>query len=99
MFLFVCVIFNKEIKIFSMNKFFYVWQSRYGGNMSIFKGIEYTSPTLATAISNLTPAFTFIFAVVFRFSPTPQCFFFFILLFRLRYVPLALNVMCPSFEK
>ncbi|KAF3958325.1 hypothetical protein CMV_016756 [Castanea mollissima] len=30
-------------------------------------GIEYSSPTLASAISNLTPAFTFILAVIFRF--------------------------------
>ncbi|KAM3713656.1 hypothetical protein ACJW30_01G274400 [Castanea mollissima] len=29
-------------------------------------GIEYSSPTLASAISNLTPAFTFILAVIFR---------------------------------
>lgn len=31
------------------------------------KGIEYSSPTLASAISNLTPAFTFTLAVIFRF--------------------------------
>ncbi|CAF2166722.1 unnamed protein product [Brassica napus] len=30
------------------------------------KGIEYSSPTLSSAISNLTPAFTFILAVIFR---------------------------------
>ncbi|CAN6831869.1 unnamed protein product [Brassica oleracea] len=30
------------------------------------KGIEYSSPTLASAISNLTPAFTFTLAVIFR---------------------------------
>ncbi|GMN42467.1 hypothetical protein TIFTF001_011671 [Ficus carica] len=38
----------------------------YGGNICAFKGIEYSSPTLASAISNLPPAFTFILAVVFR---------------------------------
>ncbi|XP_041006227.1 WAT1-related protein At5g40230-like [Juglans microcarpa x Juglans regia] len=31
-----------------------------------YKGIEYSSPTLASAVSNLTPAFTFILAVIFR---------------------------------
>ncbi|XP_075673967.1 WAT1-related protein At5g40230-like [Castanea sativa] len=31
-----------------------------------YKGIEYSSPTLASAMGNLTPAFTFIFAVIFR---------------------------------
>ncbi|ESQ46983.1 hypothetical protein EUTSA_v10027820mg [Eutrema salsugineum] len=30
------------------------------------KGIEYSSPTLSSAISNLTPAFTFVLAVFFR---------------------------------
>lgn len=31
-----------------------------------FTGIKYSSPALASAISNLTPAFTFIFAIIFR---------------------------------
>ncbi|XP_057982832.1 WAT1-related protein At5g40230-like [Malania oleifera] len=31
-----------------------------------YKGIEYSSPTLASAMSNLTPAFTFILAICFR---------------------------------
>ncbi|KAK4603758.1 hypothetical protein RGQ29_012314 [Quercus rubra] len=31
-----------------------------------YKGIEYSSPTLASAISNLSPAFTYILAVIFR---------------------------------
>ncbi|KAJ0053965.1 hypothetical protein Pint_02664 [Pistacia integerrima] len=31
-----------------------------------YKGIAYTSPTLASAISNITPAFTFTLAVIFR---------------------------------
>ncbi|XP_057982834.1 WAT1-related protein At3g28050-like [Malania oleifera] len=31
-----------------------------------YKGINYSSPTLASAISNLTPAFTFILAILFR---------------------------------
>ncbi|KAK6928294.1 EamA domain [Dillenia turbinata] len=31
-----------------------------------YKGIDYGSPTLASAIGNLTPAFTFILAIIFR---------------------------------
>ncbi|KAF9666298.1 hypothetical protein SADUNF_Sadunf16G0215100 [Salix dunnii] len=31
-----------------------------------YTGINYSSPSLASAISNLTPAFTFIFAIIFR---------------------------------
>ncbi|KAE8717141.1 WAT1-related protein [Hibiscus syriacus] len=31
-----------------------------------YKGIEYSSPTLASAVGNLSPAFTFILAVIFR---------------------------------
>jgi len=34
--------------------------------MAGFKGIEHSSPTLASAMSNLTPAFTFTLAVIFR---------------------------------
>lgn len=49
--------------------------------MTIYKGIEYSSPTLASAISNLSPAFTFVLAVIFRFFFNPQHFFFFFFLF------------------
>ncbi|EEF44914.1 WAT1-related protein At5g40240 [Ricinus communis] len=31
-----------------------------------YKGIKYTSPTMASAMSNLTPGWTFLFAVIFR---------------------------------
>ncbi|PNX56835.1 auxin-induced protein 5ng4-like, partial [Trifolium pratense] len=31
-------------------------------------GINYSSPTLASAIANLVPAFTFMLAVTFRFD-------------------------------
>ncbi|XP_074286684.1 WAT1-related protein At4g15540-like isoform X1 [Silene latifolia] len=34
--------------------------------LSGYKGIEYGSPTLASAMSNLIPAFTFILAILFR---------------------------------
>ncbi|GMI98178.1 Usually multiple acids move in and out Transporters 40 [Hibiscus trionum] len=38
----------------------------YSGLMCAYKGIDLGSPTLASAINNLTPAFTFILAVSFR---------------------------------
>ncbi|RHN77012.1 putative EamA domain-containing protein [Medicago truncatula] len=31
-----------------------------------YKGLEYTTPTLASSLSNLIPAFTFILAIIFR---------------------------------
>ncbi|KAI3409377.1 XPGI domain-containing protein [Psidium guajava] len=37
-----------------------------------YTGINFSSPTLASAISNLTPAFTFILAILFRFF-FPSC--------------------------
>lgn len=36
------------------------------GQLLGYKGIEFSSPTLASAISNLTPGFTFILAIIFR---------------------------------
>ncbi|CAG7906798.1 unnamed protein product [Brassica rapa] len=39
---------------------------RFMSQIAACKGIEYSSPTLASAISNLTPAFTFTLAVIFR---------------------------------
>ncbi|KAM5581585.1 hypothetical protein ABKV19_010701 [Rosa sericea] len=36
------------------------------GSLCVYKGIEYSSPTLASAMGNLSPAFIFILAVVFR---------------------------------
>ncbi|KAI4346496.1 hypothetical protein L6164_007387 [Bauhinia variegata] len=38
----------------------------FGCVLSGYKGIQYSSPTLASALSNLVPAFTFILAVIFR---------------------------------
>ncbi|KAM7277975.1 hypothetical protein ACFE04_005109 [Oxalis oulophora] len=35
-----------------------------------YTGISYSSPTLASAISNLTPAFTFILAIIFSICAT-----------------------------
>lgn len=45
-----------------------------------YTGINYSSPTLASAVSNLVPAFTFILAILFRFClfpPFSPSFFFF----------------------
>ncbi|XP_012459521.1 WAT1-related protein At5g40240 [Gossypium raimondii] len=38
----------------------------FSGQVCAYKGLELGSPTLASAISNLAPAFTFILAVLFR---------------------------------
>ncbi|XP_062010074.1 WAT1-related protein At4g15540-like [Rosa rugosa] len=37
----------------------------FSGSLCVYKGIEYSSPTLASAIGNLFPAFIFILAVTF----------------------------------
>ncbi|WVZ09065.1 hypothetical protein V8G54_022411 [Vigna mungo] len=39
---------------------------RVTAQLSGYKGLNYTSPTLASALSNLIPAFTFILAIIFR---------------------------------
>ncbi|EOY02324.1 Nodulin MtN21 /EamA transporter family protein, putative [Theobroma cacao] len=44
-------------------------------HMCGYKGIEYGSPTLASAISSLTPAFTFILDIIFGFLPSSTCWF------------------------
>lgn len=36
------------------------------GQMLAYKGIDYSSPTLAAVINNLSPAFTFILAIIYR---------------------------------
>ncbi|KAK8586907.1 hypothetical protein V6N13_085923 [Hibiscus sabdariffa] len=38
----------------------------FSAQICSYKGIEYSSPTLASAVANLSPAFTFILAVIFR---------------------------------
>ncbi|KAJ4848505.1 hypothetical protein Tsubulata_047760, partial [Turnera subulata] len=39
------------------------------GDIIGFKGLEYSSPTLSSAMGNLVPAFTFILALILRSSP------------------------------
>jgi drug/metabolite transporter (DMT)-like permease len=56
---------TRKIYIFLMSIFHVFGRaSRFSGQLCGYKGIEYSSPTLASAMSNLTPAFTFILAVV-----------------------------------
>ncbi|MFQ6669085.1 hypothetical protein Gotur_034476 [Gossypium turneri] len=38
----------------------------YGGQICTYIGIGYGSPTLASAMADLTPAFTFIFSIISR---------------------------------
>ncbi|KAG6395975.1 hypothetical protein SASPL_142109 [Salvia splendens] len=47
-------------------KFFVLGVIGYSSQLMGFTGINYGSPTLASAISNLSPAFTFVLAVIFR---------------------------------
>ncbi|KAJ0433076.1 hypothetical protein HanIR_Chr17g0866271 [Helianthus annuus] len=35
--------------------------------LPVYVGVKYTSPTLASAITNLIPGSTFLFAVIFRY--------------------------------
>ncbi|XVE67981.1 hypothetical protein DITRI_Ditri09bG0031700 [Diplodiscus trichospermus] len=38
----------------------------FSAQMCLYKGIDFSSPTLCSAVGNLTPAFTFILAILFR---------------------------------
>lgn len=49
---------------------------RFAAQMFGFKGIDYSSPTMASAMSNLTPAFTFALAILFRFFSSLLISFF-----------------------
>ena len=54
----------------------FVLEGRVLAQICGYRGIAYSSPTLASAISNLTPAFTFILAIIFRFlSFLSLCFY------------------------
>lgn len=41
---------------------------RTSGQIMSYGGIELSSPTLASAMLNLIPAFTFVLALIFRFG-------------------------------
>ncbi|XP_062010070.1 WAT1-related protein At4g15540-like isoform X1 [Rosa rugosa] len=53
-------------KLSLLFELFLLGLTRFLGNLCLYKGIEYSSPTLASAIGNLSPAFIFILAVIFR---------------------------------
>ncbi|XVE67982.1 hypothetical protein DITRI_Ditri09bG0031800 [Diplodiscus trichospermus] len=54
------------LKFHLVSKIFLLGLTGFLAQICAYKGIEYSSPTLASAISNLSPAFTFILAVLFR---------------------------------
>ncbi|KAL4031275.1 hypothetical protein IC575_009551 [Cucumis melo] len=58
--LYVCIVAAAALIPFAL--FFHKLSCQLLGN----KGLEYSSPTLSSAISNLIPAFTFMLAVSFR---------------------------------
>lgn len=58
---FLCFLYNDDLLGW--------WWSRSSSQIMGYTGINYSSPALASAISNLTPAFTFIFAIIFRYFP------------------------------
>ncbi|KAK4417738.1 WAT1-related protein [Sesamum alatum] len=49
-----------------VGKFFILGFLGYTSQIMGYTGINYASPTLASAMSNLSPAFTFVLAVIFR---------------------------------
>ncbi|KAF3947571.1 hypothetical protein CMV_026311 [Castanea mollissima] len=55
----------------------FIFPSRFVDQLCGYIGIEYSSLTLASAVSNLTLALTFILAVIFRFCSFLILFFFF----------------------
>lgn len=60
---------NKNLPPFNLStlgRIFLLGLIGYSSQMFGYKGIEYSSPTLSAVISNLTPAFTFILAIVVR---------------------------------
>ncbi|CAH8323143.1 unnamed protein product [Eruca vesicaria subsp. sativa] len=65
------LIFGRSTRLPSVKSpvFFKIFLLAFFGFMSMIagcKGVEYSSPTLASAISTLTPAFAFTLAIVFR---------------------------------
>ncbi|KAK7395699.1 hypothetical protein VNO78_16265 [Psophocarpus tetragonolobus] len=47
-------------------RFFFLGVIGVTAQLCGYRGLEYSSPTLASALSNLTPAFTFMLAAIFR---------------------------------
>ncbi|MBA0614648.1 hypothetical protein Godav_014914 [Gossypium davidsonii] len=55
-----------QLKFPLFSRIFLIGLFGFSGQLCMYKGLQLSSPTLASAISNLTPAFTFILAVFFR---------------------------------
>ncbi|XVF58118.1 hypothetical protein PTKIN_Ptkin07bG0037200 [Pterospermum kingtungense] len=54
------------LKLPLISRIFVLGLLGFSAQLCGYKGLEYGSPTLASAISSLTPAFTFILAIIFR---------------------------------
>ena len=70
-----------QFEIWTWYKIYVGPEGRFVAWLSGYIGIEYSSRTLASAVSNFIPAFTFILAVIFRFIFFLSFFFFIIFLF------------------
>ncbi|XP_060672751.1 WAT1-related protein At5g40240-like isoform X2 [Ziziphus jujuba] len=55
-----------SFKVSILYRIFILGLIGFSANICAYKGIEYSSPTLASALSNLTPAFTFVLAIILR---------------------------------
>ncbi|KAK3016547.1 hypothetical protein RJ639_006594 [Escallonia herrerae] len=61
----IFMVYSYAISTLVLLPFAFIFE-RFSAMMCGYKGIDYSSPTLASAISNLTPAFTFALAILFR---------------------------------
>ncbi|TYH52477.1 hypothetical protein ES332_D09G030700v1 [Gossypium tomentosum] len=55
-----------QLKFPLFSRIFLIGLFGFSGQLCMYKGLQLSSPTLASTISNLTPVFTFILAVFFR---------------------------------
>ncbi|KAK6267393.1 hypothetical protein QUC31_018230 [Theobroma cacao] len=65
----ICLLFRKGLPKFEfplISRLCFLGLVGFAGQLCAYKGLELGSPTLSSAIGNLTPAFTFILAVFFR---------------------------------
>ncbi|TYI63593.1 hypothetical protein E1A91_D09G029200v1 [Gossypium mustelinum] len=70
-FLFIAALFKRKtlfppLKFPLFSRIFLLGLLGFSGQLCLFKGIQLSSPTLASALGNLTPALTFMLAVFFR---------------------------------
>lgn len=60
-----------ELKLYTwgcFGDFLFLFFDRFFAQIFGYAGIQYSSPTLGTAMLNLVPGFTFILAIIFRSS-------------------------------